>query len=84
LQVYELQGDLPNGKAHWTLDNRAQTGAANCMHIYFGPQKLWLLRSVFEPTQQPCSAYCSASVSDGDLSPHGAHLWHWCGGAGQR
>ena len=68
--VYELTGQA-NGRPHWSCDD----GTAGGLHLYWGPQGLWLLRSVFDPASKSCSAYCSCSDT-----PAGSNLWHWMRG----
>ena len=68
--VYELIGQA-NGRPYWSCDD----GTAGGLHLYWGPQGLWLLRSVFDPTSKSCSAYCSCSDT-----PVGPNLWHWMRG----
>ena len=68
--VYELVGQA-NGRPHWECDD----GTAGGLHLYWGPQGLWLLRSVFDPDSKSCSAYCSCSDT-----PAGSNLWHWMRG----
>jgi uncharacterized protein YbdZ (MbtH family) len=67
---YELVGQA-NGRPHWSCDD----GTAGGLHLYWGPQGLWLLRSVFDPASKSCSAYCSCSDT-----PAGSNLWHWMRG----
>ena len=73
--IYELvSGSQANGKPHWCCDD----GSASKLHLYWGPQALWLLRSRFEPDQKACSAYCSCDDdSTSDVHPAGSKLWHW-------
>jgi hypothetical protein len=67
---YELKGQA-NGRPHWECDD----GTAGGLHLYWGPQGLWLLRSVFDSDSKSCSAYCSCSDT-----PAGTNLWHWMRG----
>jgi hypothetical protein len=73
--IYELvSGSQANGKPHWCCDD----GSASKLHLYWGLQSLWLLRSRFEPDQTACSAYCSCDDDSGNnMSPAGSQLWHW-------
>eukprot|EP01043_Picozoa_sp_COSAG02_P041779 COSAG02_NODE_3494_length_6656_cov_2.237151_1_plen_463_part_00 len=66
---YKLQTALCNGRPHWFCDDKSEHG----LHLYYGPQGLWLLRSVFRPSDKACSAYCAAT----DEPPGRLETWHW-------
>ena len=55
-----------NGKTHWECSDRG-------LHLYWGPQDLWILRSVFRPDQKTCSAFCRST----DEPPLGEQTWRW-------
>lgn len=66
---YKLQTTQCNGRPHWFCDDKSENG----LHLYFGPQGLWLLRSVFRPSEKACSAYCAAA----DEPAGRLETWHW-------
>ena len=68
---YKLQAAAANGRPHWFSDDKTEGG----LHLYWGPQKLWLLRSVFRPNEKACSAYCDASDGISTQSPLQCDLW---------
>jgi hypothetical protein len=68
---YELKGQA-NGRPHWECDD----GTARGRHLYWGKQRLWLLRTVFDSDSKSCSAYCQCSGT-----PTGTNLWHWMQGS---
>ena len=70
---YILQPAKCNGRPHWHCDDKSEHG----LHLYWGPQELWLLRSIFVPTEKECSAYCASKDE-----PFGClETWHWrCNG----
>ena len=63
--TYRLQGQA-NGRPHWACES-------DNLHLYWGPQGLWVLRSIFRPGEKACSAYC-----EGGEEPVGmTRTWHW-------
>ena len=66
---YKLQPTPCNGRPHWFCDDKTENG----LHLYFGPQGLWCLRSIFRPTEKSCSAYCAAT----DEPAGRLETWHW-------
>lgn len=66
---YKLQPTPCNGRPHWFCDDKTENG----LHLYFGPQGLWCLRSIFRPAEKSCSAYCAAA----DEPAGRLETWHW-------
>ena len=64
--VYSYCGEA-NNRPHWKSHKN--------MHLYWGPQLMWLLRSKFDPENPTASAFCESK----DLVS-GMSNWHWSSG----